>query len=324
MKRIFLNTKTYIGPFGCENIDFYSIYKNQLYIISEHKFKYLLDYLHINYPEKIKLGFDISAWLYKKNLLNENLLSEISSKILNVPKDFSESDVYYYLNNKEDRKNILCLFEDSLKNAYIYYVLNSNKKVFIDIFTKFLKYNEQNFCITEIIKNFYSFLFSTGSNIISVQVKKFKLPLIVLKDKFFFERICKCKNVVYNNAIFKQYFFPKRYNLEFLLENEADVDLDKILKTMYEINNKRIDFELKVFKKKFFREETKFFQICKKTNFSFINFEMIIFLSLFSDEKFYINNQLLNYFTNTQFRFIVNNKSFLEPINYGKIKIKTF
>ena len=335
MKKILLNTKTYIGPINRGYIDFYSIYKNRLYVISEKKFKYILDYLQIQFPDKSKIGFDISKWLHQRTLLNENFLSEISSKILKVPKDFSESDVFYSLSTEKERITILSLFEESLKSAYIYDILKNSKKDFIFVFTDFLVKNEQNSDVSELLKAFYLYFFSDTNHIFSKEIQNLKLPAIVLKDKFFFERIGKFMDVIRCGEVFKRYFFPKRYTLEFLLEEKPEIDMQKLLENMFEINARRLNFEHKIFRKIFSFNAEKPFKLCNNTNFSFINFETVVFLILFLDENFDIKfdnticnflkrKELLNYFTNIKTSFIESGIELLEPYNYAKIKFTPF
>ncbi len=332
MKKFILNTKTYIGPLSRGNIDFYSIYRNQLYIVSEEKFKYILDYLKIQFPNKAKIGFDISKWLYKKNLLNENFLSEISSKILNVPNDFSDSDVYYYLSDEEKRKDIAFLFLESLKNAYLYGILKGKRGDFLSLFLDFLKIRNHNNDISSCIKDFYLYFLSDKNHIFSKELENIAFPPIMLKDKFFFERIGKFLDVVYKDKIYKQYFFPKRYNLEFTLKDESNFVLEDLLKNMEEINNIRLSFEQRIFKKTFNINSDKIFKYCKNSNFSFIYFDTVMLLILFLDENFDIKidnkfykflrkNEILNYFTNIKFCFIASNTKHLEPYNYAKIEI---
>ncbi len=335
MKKILLNTKTYIGPLNRGNIDFYSIYKNQLYVISEDKFKYILNYLKIQFPDKSKIGFDISTWLYKKKLLNENFLSEISSKILNVPKDFSESDVYYYLSNKNERRDILFLFEESLKNAYLYGILKNDKEKLLSLFVKFLNNSEQNLSIADFLENFCLYFLSDKNHCFFQAIEKFKLPSITLKDKFFFERVGKFLNIISCDGIYKQYFFPKRYNLEFLLENSSELEPEILLENMLEIKDIKLRFEQKIFKKIFSLDTDIIFKSCENTNFCFINFDTMIFLVLFADKNFDIKvdnrfynffnkNELLNYFTKTKMAYISSYKRTLEPYNYAKVKFISF
>lgn len=332
MKRILLNTKTYIGPLNKYSIDFYSIYRNQLYIVSEDKLKYILNYLKIQFPNKSKIGFNISKWLYKKNLLNENFLSEISSKILNVPKDFSENDVYYYLCSKEKRKDIYFLFLESLKNTYLYNVLKNKREDFISVFLDFLKTENRDKDISAIINDFSSYFLSDENHLFLREIKNMKFSSIMLKDKFFFERIGKFLDVVYSDGIYKQYFFPKRYNLEFILEDIQNIDLEMLLKNMAEINNKRFIFEQIIFKKRFAFYSDKVFKTCENANFSFIDFDTVIFLILFFNEntdikidkeicKILKKDELLNYFVKIKVSFIVTGVKLLEPCNYAKIKI---